>query len=272
VAATFLSALALVLASSLPSAGQPRLKLEARLALELVPLAVEGDVTRRLDAVHLDVGDGRTERRRVEVGWSDGTVDKLEIEATGSPGPPDGANTLALRARWTGSDGRRIESRRRLALRQGSTAFHEVLREPGRSLTLAVVAENVQRPVLAAPSAGGRRVAFELEVEKVSGEAIVPLETNFLNTFVGEPVSYAFRRGSDETLEQLSLELRPTRVDGEIVTVEFRLSGALHRGSEVPLYLSRYESLVTNLDTASTVSAAVGEPPEGYRFVITPRF
>jgi hypothetical protein len=146
----------------------------------------------------------------------------------------------------------------------------EVFARDRLHLTLVLRAERVARPVVARP-APGRKIDFHLAVEKLVEGQAVPLETNDLETLVGESVEYSFRRGEGETLETLRLFLKPLRITGELVEVEVAFEGSLH-GPGPPLFLSRRETLWTSRHTVTLFDAAGGKPPTGYRFRILPRF
>jgi hypothetical protein len=106
----------------------------------------------------------------------------------------------------------------------------------------------------------------------VAGDRVDSLETNRLSTFVGEPVSYSFRLGSPGQAESAQLTLTPQQILGDVVRVEVDVTATLPGAQEEPLLVSRTEQWVTSRGASSTISLATGEPPSGYRFVVTPRF
>jgi len=121
------------------------------------------------------------------------------------------------------------------------------------------------------PASVGAPVKFLIAVERVDGERIVLLETNELNTFVGQSVEYSFRLGQDEGLEAVRLALLPTATSGELVTIDAEISGALP-GPGGTVLLSHRERIVASKRATSRVSATTGTPPAGYRFQVTPDF
>jgi hypothetical protein len=69
----------------------------------------------------------------------------------------------------------------------------------------------------------------------------------------------------------LRLDLRPTRVSGELIEIDVRLRGTL-RTLPSPLYVERSERWMTSRGAASRMDAASGDPPSGYRFQVVPLF
>jgi hypothetical protein len=160
---------------------------------------------------------------------------------------------------------------RTLDLAEGGTALLELHRRPGTTLVLALEVETGSRPVVRLPSGEGRAVVLDLAVERLLGDAVVPLETNQLHTFVGEPVEYAFRRGSGEAEEVLTLRLTPLRLSGsDVIELEVEMTGRLGGTTGTPQ--SRRERLLATRGSTSRFDAVTGTPPSGYRFRIRPDF
>jgi hypothetical protein len=111
-----------------------------------------------------------------------------------------------------------------------------------------------------------------VEIQWVERGQPVTLETNTLNSFVGQPVSYAFRLGATGEAEALSLKLHPARRVGEALRVEVDVSGTLP-GSDGDLQVvARKEQWFSTSGAPSTLSLAEGDPPTGFRFLVTPSF
>lgn len=240
--------------------------------LEVRPMAVSPDDTQSLPGLVLTLPAGETVTGRIELPWADGAGAIVELEARAEIAREDRPHTIHLVAVRDLGGGEVVRSARTLAMRDGSTSLFEALVDGDRRLTLAVTADRDVRVVARRPTGTGRRINLLLQVEKVIDGEFVALESNELNTFSGEAVEYSFRRGAGETLERLHLTLRPWVPTGDVITVDLELTGTLHAGSDAPLYLSHNETLITNRDTTSAVIAAVGDPPNGYRFLVTPRF
>jgi hypothetical protein len=151
------------------------------------------------------------------------------------------------------------------------TALFEVFDEGNRRIVLALRTEPLDRAVVRRFAKVGDPVRFLVAVERVDGDRAVLLETNHLNTFVGQSVGYSFRLGHDESREELRLDLLPLSVSGDIVTIQAGISGALP-GAGVTTLLSRQERIVASRMSTSAISATAGTPPSGYRFQVTPDF
>jgi hypothetical protein len=267
-----LQLLVLVLAgmpATVSRAAPVRLAEEDWVRLEIQPVCVDGDETTTFEARILEIPPGRTASLVIPLPWPDpGSRGKLRLEAHG--GPVGGDLEFVLESEWSPAAARPARAVRKVTVEDGGTRLVEVFARDRLHLTLAVRAEHVRKPVVSPPRPG-RSVRFRLGVERLVEGATQPLESNDLDTLVGESVSYSFRRGEGDTLETLRLRLRPTRIMGEIVEVEVTFEGSLHSlGS--PLYLNRREKLLTSRDAPTMFDAASGDPPTGYRFRITPEF
>jgi hypothetical protein len=97
------------------------------------------------------------------------------------------------------------------------------------------------------------------------------LEDNFLNTLVGEPVSYAFRMTDTPEAEAVMIELRPLRLHANIAEIDVEITGTMTLDEEV-IVVGRTEHWLASRGATSTLAFESGEPPSGYRFRITARF
>ena len=154
---------------------------------------------------------------------------------------------------------------------EGSTYLLDVCETSETRLLLALRAEEDNRPVVAQSPVAGRPVRFSIEIVRVDGERAVSLENNQLSTFLGESVDYSFRRGENDQAESVELSLRPIRIDGDLAEVVVEVTASLP-GQPDRLLLSRRESLFTTRRAISALTVASGEPPAGYRFLISPEF
>lgn len=150
------------------------------------------------------------------------------------------------------------------------TALMEVARHGDVPLVLAlemslVVATVVRQPRAAHP------VVLRLEIQRVIDGRSVSLEVNHLATIVGETVSYAFRIDGTDGAAALSIELTPQRLDSGVAEITVAIEGSLPT-AEQALYVARRERWFVSRDAASTLSVEAGDPPNGYRFVVTPSF
>jgi len=131
-------------------------------------------------------------------------------------------------------------------------------------------AEKISRPIVRPGGAAGPGVRFRLDVIRVAGEQSHPLESNVMDTFLGEPVEYSFRRGEGDGLESLCVSLRPTRLAGEVARSRSRSPGLAwspepdrRESPRAPPHDPRHD-LFRHRD--------LGDGPDGYRFALTPDF
>ena len=249
----------------------PVVEQEARLKLTVHILPVDGSSTgTSLGERSLEMGPGGRVEAEIDLPWPDGNRgSRLRLRSTGSPGEPGGEHDAVVESWLALPDGREIHSARGLKLREGTTRFLEIYGDSRQKLILAVQAERITRSVVRAGPEVGRPVRFRLEIERAEGERSVSLETNVLDTFVGQGVSYSFERGEDQDLESLRIVLTPLRLLGEVAEVEVRVVGRLP-GS--PGRVDRAQRLVTTRGSTSSFTVATGPYSSGYRFLITPDF
>jgi hypothetical protein len=226
--------------------------------------------TRRIEALSLEIGPDSAEKASLHVPWGRGgaraSID-FTAELTGVPA--DGVPALRCAATVARPGRQPLHSERRVEAE--ATALFEILEENGRRIVLALRTEPVDRPVVHRLAKVGDPVRFRVDVERVDGDRAVLLETNHLNTFVGQSVTYSFRLGRDAALQDVRLDLLPLFVSGDLVTIQAGITGALP-GDGVTSLLSRQERIVASRLATSTVSATTGTPPSGYRFQVTPDF
>jgi hypothetical protein len=256
-----------------PVAAAPyRIASEPVLRVETRAFFMAGGTNRTLGSADLELGVGERAPWTVRLPPDRPTAapDHVLIHAAGQPAPAGGNHRVDLAAGFVREDGVQVKIERRLDLREGTTGFFEAGHGPGWRLTLAVTPFRGERPVVRVPASPGAPVLFRVEVGRVLQGKYVALETNELNTFVLQPVAYSFRLGQGDSLEELRLELTPRRIEDDLVEVGVVLTGALHAGRDAPLLLSRDDLWFTGRGTTSTVEATAGEPPDGFRFRVTP--
>ncbi len=239
--------------------------------LTVAILPVDGSSTGvSLGARSLEMRPGDAAEAKIDLPWpARDRGSRLRLRSTGSLGERGEEHSAVVESWLALADGREIHARRALKLGEGATRFLEIYGDADRRLVLAVQAERITRPVVRAGPVLGRPVRIRLEIERAEGARSVPLETNVLDTFVGQGVTYSFRRGEDQDLEILRLLLTPLRLEGEVAEVEVRVVGTL-RGTSGEV--DRRERLVTSRGNTSSFTVATGAPPSGYRFLITPDF
>jgi hypothetical protein len=249
-------------------------------------VAFETHVILKIDT--LTVSDGRSASagvsREVEIGPSQpASVDLAvpwgsEVQPLGvhfdarlSSMSPDGEAILLCEAAVTRYGRSPVVASREIRLADDGSGLFEVFGDGVRRLLLTLHGEHVQRAVVPRLVTVGAPVKFLVAVERVDGDRIVLLETNELNTFVGQSVEYSFRQGQDDRLEAVRLALLPTATSGDLVTVEAEISGALP-GPDGTVLLSHRERIVASRRATSRLAATTGAPPAGYRFQVTPDF
>ncbi len=204
------------------------------------------------------------------------------------PDPGD-ATTVLLSARLLDGDGTtppRVLLAGRAKLAQGTEIAAERIFEPNESatllfeigrrgksrpLTFAVAVEIELRPTIALPRTPGAPVQLTLEIQRVLDGRVIPLETNTLSTFVGEAVSYGFRLGDGGAAEAFEIRLRPVELAGGTAILDLEIAGT-HPGADRVDVVGRRQSWITSRDAVSTFAIESGDPPTGWRFLVTPRF
>ena len=242
------------------------------LTLEVRPLTA-ATVESNDDAFRLRVEERRPAALDLLVLWPEAdNPSRLRLAATREL--TIAGERVQLEAELIGADGRPISraSREMLFTSDTATALFEVARKDGRVLTLAIEGELTNerrysaRPVIGAP------VSFELEIRWLERGQGVTLETNWLNTFVGQEVSYAFRLGETGQAAALSLKLLPARLIGDTLQIEVELDGTLPDEDSSLTAVARREQWLATANTTSTLSLAQGEPPTGFQFLVTTRY
>lgn len=244
---------------------------EDRVALTVRPMNARTTAEGGPAVREIDLADRGVELR-YEFEWPDpGDVTGVLLRA--SPRPPRRGveHVVLLEAEVSMSDGRKTRTSRELAFDEALTSLFDVHRENGRSLILAVEAEHHRETTLAVRDEVGEPIQFQLEIQRLEGEESVSLETNRLNTFVGEPVSYSFRLGETGRGESLTVNLTPERLYGDLARIKVEVSGTLPDRKTISV-ISRREDWLTTRGSTSSLSVASGDPPTGFRFLVTPWF
>lgn len=182
----------------------------------------------------------------------------------------DGA-LLDLEVRVTPEGGGSLVATRRVAVREEGQQILDVYGDPRRHVLLALSGERTSRPAVRRLASPGAPVRFRLAIERVNGDQSVPLETNDLDTFVGEPVEYSFDLGPGSGDQKLRLVLTPIRLADDVIEFRAEMSGQLP-GESGPLLLSRDQDVVASRGGTTILAALAGIPPSGYRFHIVPEF
>lgn len=190
-----------------------------------------------------------------------------------SPRPPrfGAKHVVLLESLVTLPDGKKVRAEREMVFDESYTSLFEVYRERSRTLVLAVKAEHYRDTRLTVARDPGAPIQFQLEIQRVEGDQSIALETNRMNTFVGDPVTYSFQIGEHGEGVSLSIRLTPQKLYGDVAQIEVDVSGMLSDGEETTM-ISRTEDWLTTRGATSSLSVAIGEPPTGFKFLVTPWF
>lgn len=220
-------------------------------------------------AIHrIDVDPERGGEVRFDLEWPEPGLEvgiRLRAKETASAEPEQHLVELEAEVERAGSETHKAH--RTIGFKGETTALFEVLREPAGSLTLAVVATTKPETVVRRAPVAGAPIRFRLEIQRLTEDGAVTLETNLLQSFVRRPVSYSFDLGT----ESAHLTLTARRISGDIAEIDVEVSGRLPDQEGTQL-LSRREHWITTRGQRSTFSFEVGDPPAGYRFGVTPDF
>jgi len=218
---------------------------------------------------------------RLELGERDGRV-SFAVRWPGLPRPLDVTlvghrlssaldeeQRVRIEAAVTWPDGRVVRAERLVTFVDEATTVFELLREADRPLTLVLEGTIELETRLPTAPVPGDPVRMLVEIQRVDAGRTISLETNLLQTFVGESVSYSFRLGDNADAGEI--RLLPLRLTGDVAEIDVELHGALPRGDATTV-VSRREHWVTSRGATSTLALEDGDPPTGYRFLVTPRF
>ena len=248
------------------------LETRTKITIEIRPLTAELVSDREALFATLVLDSPEPAETTLRVAWPDpGSVSALDIRAIEAPPSPGAAHTVNLDARLVLPDRTTVHTARSVSIDERGTALFEVYRLGERSLTLALQLEATRETVVAAARAPGSQVRFRVEIVRVVEGRQVSLENNYLNTLVGEPVSYSFRLAETRDADAVSVTLKPTRLHADIAEIDVDVAGRLPLGSEL-VVIGRTEHWLASRDATSTLAFESGEPPSGYRFLITARF
>ena len=263
----------LFLVAAAPCLAAPAIRQEPRIALEIDAVLVGADGGRSIGTRQLEVpptGHGEADFP-VPLPESAGGAATLHLEARGVARPEGEVQEVTVAALLSLGSGRTVTAERTLSLTEGAASLFEVFGEEKARLVLAVRGERVTRPVVRESSGVGAPVRFHLVVERVIGERSIPVESNDLSSFLGEDVEYSFRRGEGAASETVRLVLNVQQILGDVAEVATDVSASLP-GASAPILMSHQERLFATRGAVSTITVVNGDPPAGYRFLVTPRF
>ncbi len=254
-----------------PAAPYP-VEMEARLRLELQPMAVTGDETRVFESRTVEILPDEGGSIRLELNWPEPERSSIiDLHFSGTPAAGGPVHQVRVQSSVTIGGDEPVVVDRWAALDENSLRFVEIFARDDRHLTLALKIEEVLRPVILQPSGKDLPVEFRLAISRVMEQGVTLLETNTLRTFIGRQVSYSFRRGEGDDFEEVRLDLTPLQIQGNLLRLRIDLQGEMRTGAS-PLFLNRSETVLTGRSTINEFEVVSGEPPLGYRFTVTPLF
>jgi len=259
--------------AALEAAAIPPVVYESHVALQIDTLVVQGGTSRQVGATQqAESSPDAPAKIRAKIPWGpDGGEATVTLEASLVELSTDGGAVIRCAASVTPPGGATVRARRDMTLGDEGSSFFEVYGDSVRRILLAVKGERVERAVVRTAIMVGDPVRFLVGIEKLDGDRAVPLESNELHTFVGQSVEYSFHRGQDASLESVRLTILPVAITDDLVTLQIEVNGALP-GPDGPSLIAHHERIVASRRAVSTVTAAPGAPPSGYRFQVTPDF
>lgn len=272
------TALVLLAIGAMPSAGPadaaPRIQVSRHVNIEISISPINVSAAPGTEAKDLSVVARPRQPGETEIGllWPDpDSACRLKIRVSHDQPAGRQAHAALIEAELVLADGRKVRSSRKLEFDDDQTSLFEVYRVDDRSLTLVLEARAEEETVVSRRTTVGAPVGFMVEIQRVAEGRSVTLETNYLQTFVGDPVSYSFNLGATSDSDSVHFTLKPLRISGSLLEVEVDTSGTLP-GEEGPLLLGRRENLIASQGAVSTLSFESGDPPTGYRFLVTADF
>ena len=259
------------LAGSSPGQAAPVVQVEDRIEVRVRPMNAEPAEPASVPLTLRPVGASADEGVLV-LRWP-GSEDRttVRLRARERMLADDDLRGVLIEAEVEPPGGERTVARRVVSFDDSETVLFEVHRAREKGLTLAVECSTVREVAVTTRRSVGAPVSFRLEVRWVDGSDAVLLETNRLDSFVGEPVMYAFSLDGASGAQSMEVRLEPLRIVGDILQFQMEVSGSLPGGGR-PHLVARKERWLTSAGTTSSIDAVEGEPGTGYRFSVTPSF
>jgi hypothetical protein len=241
-----------------------------RIELSVRPLAGSLGGSPGPFSVAVDEVDGG--RLEFQVAWPPSRASRVRVEATRALLPA--AQAVRLSVEVAPQDGspplRRVHE---LVLGgERTTALFEVARVDEHVLSFYVEVELSRESRYSAQPVIGAPVQFHLEIQWIERGQAATLETNQLNSFVGQPVGYSFRLGETGAAAAASVRLSPLQLVGQTARIDLDLSATLPDADGAVRVVSRREEWLATSGTTTILSLENGDPPTGFRFLVTARF
>jgi hypothetical protein len=269
----FLVAVLVCLTSGLLSAQPPiNVKQQERAVLKIHAIGAFGMAGAGQTPHVIEVDPDEEGSVSFDLAWPDAQApSKLTVTVVELPTSDERQHSLRFDAVLRLADGTEGKATQEIVFSEPSTGLFEVYRVAGESLTLVIEFDTVQHiklahyPELTAP------VLFLLEVQRVIADRVISLETNRLQSFIDQPVSYSFKLGETDEAAAIRLQLTPVRISGTLLELEVEISGTMP-GDDAIAVAGRGERLIVSKHTPSTIAFESGNPSDGYRFIVTAVF
>jgi hypothetical protein len=204
--------------------------------------------------------------------WPDAqSPSELTLSVVERPPVGEARHSIRIDAELRLVDDTLVKATHDLAFSEPSTSLFEVYRTAGKSLTLVIEFDTTEQTVMSKYPEITAPVFFLLEVQRVVEDKVTSLETNRIQSFIGQPVSYAFKLGETDEAAAIRLQLTPVRISGSLLEIEIEISGTIP-GEDTIAAAGRGERLIATKDTPTTIAFETGEPANGYRFIVTADF
>ena len=267
---SLLAAAWLLCCAALPPAFGGPVRLERRAVASLTVSALTA--AEETPPLEFRVDPEKGARVETKVAWPQaGQTNTLRIEAVDRSEGHDPTPLIELVATLIPPDGKPRQVKRLWSVEDGATRLLVLHRAGDAAFSVGLEVSLTEEPFLPAARRVTRPVRYLVQIERLLDGQVIPLEQNTLNTFLGDPVRYAFELGDGPTDDALELTLTPVTVGDRVLTTRTDLSGRIP-GADGPQLISRSERLLSSSGVTSRVDAQVGEPPRGYRFSVTPFF
>jgi len=247
---------------------EKRMKIEIELRPLTASLVSEGEARR----TRLVLLSGEAKETKFRLAWpGPDDVSTLTMRGATAVTLAGYAHTVDLDSRLELPDATVVHASRTVSFDDDETVLFEVYRHGEKPLTLAIELVATLETIVSSRPSPGEQVRFRIEIVRVLEGRQISLENNYLNTLVGEPVSYAFRLDNRPGADAVSITLKPKKLHTDVAEIDIEISGRLPMEDQI-VVIGRHERWMATRDATSTLAFETGEPPTGYRFLITARF
>jgi hypothetical protein len=263
---------AVLISGQLPAQPPIDVKQQERVVLKIHAIGASGMAGTDQPPHVIEVDPDQGGSLSFELPWPDSrSPSNLTLSVVELPTAAERQHSLSIDANLRLADGTEGKATLEMMFSEPSTTLFEVYRIAGKSLTLVIEFDTVQHtemkryPEITAP------VLFLLEVQRVIADRVISLETNRMQSFIDQSVTYSFKLGETDEAAAIRLQLTPVRISGTLLELEIEISGTMP-GDEAIAVAGRGERLIVSRNTPSTIAFERGDPSDGYRFIVTAAF